>query len=90
MLDENKKIYEAYERSILRLDEKWPEGIKIQATGEYAGKTIAELKKMLKAVEGKSPFDREKHSEVMFAIRSKGGWVKGPGAVAKSKEKKKK
>ena len=119
--DKNKKIYEAYERSILglrqiqstygpmeyaekaglvdrkkkkkkdkKLDEKWAKKVVIQKTGEYAGKSVKELKTMLAALEGKKPFDREKHSEVMFAIRSKGGWVKGKGAVKKSKEKPKK
>lgn len=63
------------------LEEKWDKKVSIQSTGEYEDKSVKELRAMLKKLKGKKPFDREKYSEVMFAIRSKEGWKKGAGAV---------
>jgi hypothetical protein len=76
--DENKKIFEAYERSIL--SEKWAKKVDIKSTGEHAGKSIDQLKKEIAALKGK-PENKEKMGELLFALRSKTGWKKGKGAA---------
>lgn len=76
--DENKKIFEAYERSVL--DEKWAKKVKIEKTGEHAGKSVEQLKKEIKALKGK-PGNKEKMGELLFALRSKTGWKKGEGGA---------
>jgi len=80
------------------LNEKWKgKEVEVQKTGEYADKTIAELKKMksdLKKENDKYQEDgkdvpkknKEKMSEIIFAIRAKGGWKKGEGATNEGME----
>jgi len=95
MKDENKNIFEAYQRSILVtneewleyekaygevLDEKWAKKVKIEKTGEHAGKSVEQLKKEIEALKGK-PGNKEKMGELLFALRSKTGWKKGKGAA---------
>lgn len=99
MKNENKNIFEAYERSILNpptvtekewlayekaygesLDEKWAEKVKIEKTGEHAGKSVEQLKKEIEALKGKEG-NKEKMGELLFALRSKTGWKKGAGAA---------
>ena len=66
------------------LQEKWKKDVDIKSTGEYENKTIEELEKMKNELKGKEPFtdaDKEKMSEIIFAIRAKGGWKKGEGAT---------
>jgi hypothetical protein len=65
--------------------EKWEEDVKVKKTGEHAGKTVAELRKQMANLKGEKPFDREKYSELMFALRAKGGWKKGEGATKSKK-----
>jgi predicted nuclease with TOPRIM domain len=67
------------ERLNAKLDEKWEEKVDIKSTGEYKDKSVKELKAMLDSLEGEKPFNREKYSEIMFAIRSKTGWERGEG-----------
>lgn len=78
------------------LNEKWKgKEVEVEKTGEYADKTIAELKKMKSDLkkendkyqeEGKAvpKKNKEKMSEIVFAIRAKGGWKKGEGATNES------
>jgi hypothetical protein len=80
------------------LNEKWKgKEVEVQKTGEYTDKTIAELKKMksdLKKENDKYQEDgkdvpkknKEKMSEIIFAIRAKGGWKKGEGATNEGME----
>ena len=63
------------------INEKWEKKVKIKKTGEHAGKTVAEIKSEMKSLKGKKPFNREKYSELLFALRSKTGWKKGEGAT---------
>jgi hypothetical protein len=58
--------------------EKWRKDVKIQSTGEHAGKSIAQLKKEIEALKGK-PGNKEKMSELLFALRAKQGWKKKTG-----------
>lgn len=69
------------ERLNAKLDEKWEEKVDIESTGEYKDKSVKELKAMLGKLEGQKPFNREKYSEILFAIRAKTGWQKGEGAA---------
>lgn len=62
------------------LEEKWAKDVKIQKTGEHAGKTVAQLKKEIEALKGK-PANKEKMGELLFALRAKTGWKKGKGAT---------
>jgi hypothetical protein len=64
-----------------KINEKWEKNIKVEKTGEHAGKTISEIKAQMKDLKGKKPFNREKYSELLFALRSKQGWKKGEGAT---------
>jgi hypothetical protein len=70
------------ERTKEYLNEKWKKEVDIKSTGEYEDKSVEELIDMLVDLKGKEPFNREKFSEVMFAVRAKLGWP-GPGAVKK-------
>lgn len=72
------------ERIDTYLNEKWGKDVEIHSTGEYSDKSVDELCGMLKRLKGKKPFDREKYSEVMFAIRAKTGWKGGEGAIEKA------
>ena len=52
----------------------------VKKTGEYADKTIAELKSQLKKLKDnpkKSESLKRKERQLIFAIRAKGGWKKG-------------
>lgn len=60
--------------------EKWAKKVKIQQTGEHAPKSVGKLKKEITALKGK-PGNKEKMGELLFALRSKGGWKKGKGAA---------
>jgi hypothetical protein len=98
MKNENKNIFEAYEKIINQhavteeewldfekeygepIDEKWAKKVKIEKTGEHAGKSVEQLKKEIKALKGK-PGNKEKMGELLFALRSKTGWKKGAGAA---------
>lgn len=62
------------------LGEKWGKDVEIKKTGEYEGMSVAELKKKIKALEGK-PGNKEKMGELLFALRAKQGWKKGQGAT---------
>jgi len=80
------------------LDEKWAGDVKVDSTGEHAGKTIAELKKELTSVknrmakykkEGKKvPHDlRSEFSQLTFAIRAKKDWKGGVSEEVELDEK---
>ena len=71
------------------LSEKWAKEVKIQSTGEHAGKSMAQLKKEIAALRGK-PGNKEKMGELIFALRAKQHWKKGKGATGLSKVKSKK
>lgn len=58
------------------LAEKWDKDVDIKSTGQYADKTIAQIKKEMESLKGKKPFNREKYSELLFALRAKQGWPK--------------
>ena len=74
------------------LKEAWKGDPKIKQTGQYADKTVAQLKKSLgvahrKAAKEKETGDKKvnadtekKQDQLNFAIRSKTGWKKGKGA----------
>lgn len=62
------------------MSEKWAKDVKIQHTGEHEGKTVAQLKKEIAALKGKSG-NKEKMGELLFALRAKTGWKKGAGAT---------
>lgn len=80
------------------ITEKWKgKEVEVEKTGEYSNKTITELKKMksdLKKENDKYQEDgkdvpkknKEKMSEIIFAIRAKGGWKKGEGATNEGME----
>jgi len=70
------------------LEEKWKPEVKIHSTGEHAGKSIEQLKKEIETLKGKSG-NKEKMSELIFALRAKTGWKKGPGAAGLKSEKRK-
>ena len=63
------------------LNEKWVPPVEVEKTGEHAGKSIAQLKKEIEALEGKKPFNRPLWSELMFALRAKQGWKKTTGTA---------
>lgn len=64
--------------------EKWDKKVEIHSTGEYTDKSVEQLCRMLKKIRAAETFDREKFSEVMFAIRAKTGWKGGEGAISKA------
>jgi len=55
------------------LGEEWDKDVEIKSTGTHADKTITQIKKEMEALKGKKPFNREKFSELMFALRAKQG-----------------
>jgi len=82
--DDKKKFYDEIDKEWKgkeELDEKWGKDVDIKQTGEYADKTVAQIKKQMDALKGKKPFNREKFSELQFALRAKQGWKKGKGAT---------
>ena len=66
------------------VSEEWDKDVEVKSTGEHADKTIAQIKKEMEALKGKTPFNREQFSELMFALRAKQGWKKGKGATKES------
>lgn len=75
------------------LSEKWKGDAEVESTGEYADKTIAELKAMLSKLKKSGPHEEgsdefEKQNQIEFAIRAKRGWKGGvnEGAVDKNYE----
>lgn len=70
----NESLIEKY------IGEKWSKDVDIKKTGEHKDKTIAQLKKEIKALKGK-PGNKEKMGELLFALRSKEGWPKGKGST---------
>ena len=57
--------------------EKWAGDTKIKKTGQWAGKTIAELQKLASALrkkESRTPAEQSKLKQINFAIRSKRNW----------------
>ena len=70
------------------VSEKWAGDAKIKATGEYAKKSVEELKSMLARLKKFGPHaedspEAKKQRQINFALRSKGGWKKGEGAAMK-------
>jgi hypothetical protein len=70
------------------MSEKWEGGAEVEKTGEYAGKTTAELKSMLAKLHKSGPHKRgspeeKKMHQINFALRAKGGWKKGEGAASR-------
>jgi hypothetical protein len=60
--------------------EKWAGDTKIKKTGQWAGKTIAELQKLASALrkkESRTPAEQSKLKQINFAIRSKRDWKGG-------------
>jgi hypothetical protein len=73
------------------LDEKWAGDAKVDPTGQYKDKSVAELKSMLAKLKKSSPHDKDspaakKMRQINFALRAKGGWKKGEGAAMKEEE----
>jgi len=74
-----------------QVNEKWAGDAEVERTGEYAGKTTAELKSMLAKLHKSGPHERgsaaeKKMHQINFALRSKGGWKKGEGAATREEE----
>lgn len=68
------------------LDEKWAGDAEIKSTGEYAGKSVEQLKSMLAKLHKSGPHkegspEAKKQRQLNFALRAKGGWKKGEGAA---------
>jgi hypothetical protein len=64
------------------LDEKWAGDAKVEPTGQYAGKSVEELKSMLTKLKKSGPHKEgtpgfKKMRQVMFAIRAKKDWKGG-------------
>lgn len=64
------------------LDEKWAGDAKINPTGQYAGKSVDELKSMLAKLKKSGPHEKgspgfKKMRQIMFAIRAKKDWKGG-------------
>lgn len=73
------------------LEEKWAGDAKVEPTGQYAGKSVAELKQMLAKLKHSGPHERgspadKKMKQINFALRAKGGWKKGEGAAMKEEQ----
>jgi|TARA_R100001198_G_scaffold94338_1_gene77333 hypothetical protein len=69
---------------VSQLEEKWKGDAEIEQTGEWAGKTVAQLRKRKKALMDKEERTKEEQEEVReinFAIRAKTGWKRGEGAT---------
>jgi len=62
------------------LGEKWGKEVDVKQTGEHSDKTIAQLKKEIENLKGKSG-NKEKMGELLFALRAKEGWKKGKGST---------
>ena len=41
------------------VSEEWDKDVEVKSTGEHADKTIAQIKKEMEALKGKTPFNRE-------------------------------
>lgn len=64
------------------LDEKWAGDAKIKSTGQYAGKSVAELKSALSKLKASGPHsegtpENKRMKQLMFAIRAKKDWKGG-------------
>ena len=71
-----------------QVEEKWAGDAKVKATGEYAGKSVEELKSMLASLKKSGPHaedspEAKKQRQINFALRAKGHWKKGEGAAQK-------
>jgi|TARA_R100001129_G_C5230551_1_gene222415 hypothetical protein len=67
-----------------QLEEKWKGDVEIEQTGEWAGKTLDQLRKRKNTLmdkEERTPEEQEEVREINFAIRAKTGWKKGKGAT---------
>ena len=67
-----------------QLEEKWKGDVEIEQTGEWAGKTLDQLRKRKNTLmdkEERTPEEQEGVREINFAIRAKTGWKKGKGAT---------
>jgi len=82
----------------LNINEKWKGDVKVKKTGEYADKSISQLKSELEKVKKKSKQYQdkgqdvpdsivEKEHQILFAIRAKKNW-KGGVNEAQNKPKK--
>ena len=76
------------EKILERLNEKWEKDVEIKSTGEYEDKTISDLEKEVEKLKKENDKyqekgekvpqkNKEKMSELNFAIRAKRGWPKG-------------
>ena len=79
------------QESINSLSEKWAGDAEVKSTGQYADKTVAELKSMLAKLHKSGPHERgsaadKKMKQINFALRAKGGWKKGEGAAMKEED----
>jgi len=64
------------------LDEKWAGDAKVEPTGQYAGKSVEELKSMLTKLKKSGPHKEgtpgfKRMRQIMFAIRAKKDWKGG-------------
>ncbi len=74
-----------------KLAEKWAGNAKVEPTGEYKDKTVAQLQAMLAKLHKSGPHKKgspeaKKQSQINFALRAKGGWKKGEGAAMKEEK----
>ncbi len=65
-----------------KVDEKWAGSAKVEPTGQYAEKTIEQLKSMRAKLKASGPHERgskedKKLKQINFAIRAKKGWKGG-------------
>jgi hypothetical protein len=70
--------------NIDQLEERWKGDAEIEQTGEWSGKTVAQLRKRKKQLmdkEERTKAEQEEVREINFAIRAKTGWKKGKGAT---------
>jgi len=84
-------IYRIVE-SLDKIEEKWKGDAEIDATGEYADKTVAELRKMYNALKKSGPHKagsepNTKMKQIAFAIRAKTGFGKVGESEAVSENK---
>ena len=64
------------------VDEKWAGNAKVEPTGQYAGKTIEQLKSMRAKLKASGPHaegskEAKRMKQINFAIRAKKGWKGG-------------
>lgn len=69
-------------KSKKKVSEKWEGKAEIKSTGEYAGKTLAQLNSMLDKLKKSGPHkagsaENKKMKQLMFAIRAKKNWKGG-------------